>query len=288
MTTEGSVPGPSLRESVGTTEGPRADFSVLLPEPSFRPAREVREEEGDRIFPLHPPFFRWLEAMFSPARVTLLSGPPFLVEALLPPLLVAPAGRGRWISLRLGPSRFSPYALASLAREWHYPVMTVLEHIRLARAFTIHQMVNLVEGWGLTLGRLPRHPAFLALLDPFSLFADPEVPEEEGRTLLSHVLERGQRWARASHLPLLLTAPSEGPTGFLRNLCGVTEVLRLRSGPRGTARLEAVHQGSSIELILRRDGVASLEEFDPALGPEARALVDLRHDRPFAEGPDAG
>ncbi|MDE1819360.1 MAG: hypothetical protein KGJ23_03450 [Euryarchaeota archaeon] len=280
----GALPEPSVEPLPPTFVGadPRAlspslPGSFLLPCPELREASELkgRAREPLRLFPAAPALFPWLERAFAPGKATALVGPPTLVSGFLPFLLAAVASHGGEVSLRDGSNRFSPYAVGALSRRWAVDPNEVLGRIRLARAFTAHQMVTLVETWADTL--LSRHvlPSLLVASDPTILCQDAEVPPDESVALQMHMAEVLGRLARSLRRPLLLTQERTGGRlvfpGFAKSGPAVQETLRLLHGPDGAVELIAQERNDTLTLLV--------------LAPHQRHLEEFDTDAPLASGP---
>jgi hypothetical protein len=109
-----------------------------------------------------------------------------------------------------GANRFDPYAVSALARNLSLPPEGLLRRIRIARAFTCHQMAVLVgeklpslirQGpGGKTFGRR------VIVLGPITPFLDEDVPEREVCALFERSLRRVEAMA-AEGTPFLLFQP---------------------------------------------------------------------------------
>lgn len=287
LPTDEPVPLAILGPAAG---GPLPPFpgSLLFPSPELRPASELRDrstghyEGPPRLFPAAPSLFPWLERAFAPGKATALVGPPTLVSSFLPFLLAAVASHGGEVSLREGSNRFSPYAVGALARRWGAEPQEVLGRIRLARAFTAHQMVTLVETWGDALLARSVLPSLLVASDPTLLCQDVEVPPDESVALQMHMAGVLGRLARSLRRPLLLTQARTGGRlvlpGLARQGPAVHETLRLLHGPDGVVRLTAQERSETLTLLALPPHQRHLEEFDDE-GPSP-APGNERFDRP--------
>ncbi|MCI4356973.1 MAG: hypothetical protein L3K18_07530 [Thermoplasmata archaeon] len=242
---------------------------------SLFPARSRASASDGRLFPESPAIFPWLERAFAPGRATVLLGPARLVDGFLPFLLAAAVAEGREVSVRDGANRLAPYAIGAMSRLLGVRPTDALARVRLARAFTAYQLVTLMESWAESVGVRDPPPSLLVVNDPTRMFYVDDVPPEEGEALLAHVSGCLGRLVRSSRVPLLLTAvdsPGDIP-GWDRSGPEVREHLRLVPMGRGVARLEALRQGRSVELISLPSRQHRLESFDePAVvGAEGRA-----------------
>jgi hypothetical protein len=251
---------------------PALSGSFLLPHPELRTAAsELQDAQLLRLFPASPALFPWLERSFAPGKVTGLVGPPALVSGFVPFLIAAVAARGGEVSLREGANRFSPYAVGALARRWGASPEEVLHRIRLARAFTAHQMVTLIEGWSDSL--LSRHvlPSLLVASDPTLLCQDADVPPDESMALQVHMAEVLGRLTRSLRRPLLLTQERTGARlvfpGLNRVGPPVHETLRLLYGRDGVVHLSAEKRDETVSLLALPPHQRHLEEFDETALP---------------------
>ena len=243
-----------------------------VPRPRLRALRLARRSAPTLSFPATPAVFPWLARRFSPGEATLWVGPPRPTEALLELLYAGVVATGGRVSLLEGANRFHPYRIAERARSLGVDPTEALERIRLARAFTAYQMVSLVDGWA---RELRSHGASLLVAHELpTLFFESEFPQEERAPLLHHLARCLSRIARASGLPMLVTA-----SGGLSAFPGLAEegprlfdLVRIGEGPAGV-RLEAYQESTRMDLLHRPDGQRGLEEYDgdPAEGVTAWA-----------------
>jgi hypothetical protein len=111
-----------------------------------------------------------------------------------------------------GANRFDPYMVSSFARKALIPPERLLKRIRIARAFTCHQMAmmvgerlsNLLSHEGATNQSESRWVILLGLITPFM---DEDVSEREVRPLFERSLEKIEEMALRG-VPLLLFQPS--------------------------------------------------------------------------------
>jgi len=163
---------------------------------------------------------RWL-APLRPGRAALLWGEP------LRPLAAAAAAwgvaRGAPVFVVDAANRFDPYQLVREARTRGLDHRQVLFRVRVARAFTSHQLVRLLQE------ELARElcPGGLALLlGPVSLFYDEQVPLPERRRLFQELVDT--LTAIKTRAPILLLQPllpqAATNRGFGRLLTPLVEV----------------------------------------------------------------
>lgn len=229
----------------------------------FRPrfAPRSRRSRSAPLLPAEPALFPWLGRRFAPGEVTLWTGPRTAVEPILELLYAGNAVvRGR-ISLLEGANRFHPYRIGELGRAFGVDAARTLEGIRLARAFTVYQMVALVDGWAAEARRHP--PTLLVGHDLPALFADREVPLEERTALLRHLARTLVPLLDHIRVPLLLTLGPEGFAGF-PGLADEgprwADVVTFERGPTGL-RLRALRDDARLRLVPRPAGQRGIEEF---------------------------
>ncbi|MCI4342315.1 MAG: hypothetical protein L3K11_08110 [Thermoplasmata archaeon] len=241
--------------------------AILLPRPLLRPASELPRGSPGHLFPLAPHLYGWLERRFAPGAATLLSGPSESVHGFLTFLLAAVAAAERQVSLRDGANRFSPYAIAALGRRWEVPVDELLDRIRLARAFTAHQMVTLAESWRDDEVGEAAPADLLVAGDPALLFAEEDVEPYERAALLPHVARCLRDLLRSTERPLLIVRYSSAGD-FPWEEAGVPahEILRLRPSETGGVLLSALRARERLELLALAPHQHHLEEYetDPA------------------------
>jgi hypothetical protein len=260
-------PGPDL--------GP-SDAEELAFAPELVSAAELALPREGSPFLFRPGLLAWVAPRLLPGAATRLAGPAAPTAALLSFLLAATAAAGRTVSLREGANRFSPYTIAHIGRRWEAPPGGLLPRIRLARAFTAHQMVTLAETWADDEAGAAVPADLLVASDPSALFAsEEEVEPYERAALLPHLARCLGRLLAATRLPLLLVEYTGSP-GLPGGAFPVHETLRLRprAGPGG-AYLEAAGTRERIELLPIPAHQRHLEEF--AEGPER--LTEGRIDR---------
>ena len=224
-------------------------------------SRAARPRRPRTLLPTEPALFPWIARRLAPGEVTVWSGPSVAVEPLLELLYAASATvRGR-VSLLEGANRFHPYRIGELGRSLGLDASRTLRRVRLARAFTAHQMVALVDGW---LREVRAHPATLLVgHDLPALFWDGETPDDERDALLGQVARGLAEVVRRAGLPLLVTL---GPEGLAR-FPGLADegprwadYVRLERGVR-SLRLHALRDDARLTLVARPAGQLGLETF---------------------------
>lgn len=107
------------------------------------------------------------------------------------PLTAAAAAWGVAQGLRVlvvdAANRFDPYQLAREGRKRGLPPDYILQQVQVARAFTCHQLVQLVQE-GLPAALAGEKRALVLILGPCSLFYDEQVPLAERRRLFRTLL----------------------------------------------------------------------------------------------------
>jgi hypothetical protein len=243
-----------------------------LPRPRIRLRPRTARPRAASLLPSAPALFPWIARSFAPGEVTLWCGPSLAVDPLLELLYAGCAlARGR-ISLLEGANRFHPYRIGELGGSLGLDAGATLQRIRLARAFTAHQMVALVEGWAREARRHP--PTLLVGHGLPTLFWDGETPDDERDALLRQVARTLAAVLEEVDLPMLLTLGPEGLASFP----GLAD-----AGPRwsdyvtfergvGTLRLRAMRQDARLTLVARPPGQLGLESFGggPSAGEVSR------------------
>jgi len=142
---------------------------------------------------------RWL-APLRPGRAALLWGEP------LRPLAAAAAAwgvaRGAPVFIVDAANRFDPYQLVRQARTRGLDQKEALSRVRVARAFTSHQLVRLLKE---ELARELTPGGLALLLGPVSLFYDEQVPLKERRRLFQEMVDTLS--AIKIRAPILLLQP---------------------------------------------------------------------------------
>ncbi len=226
-----------------------------LSRPTRRPHRRAM------TLPSTPNLFPWLAQRFSPGEATVWVGPPSAIEPMLELLYAGSAvARGR-ISLIEGSNRFHPFRIGELGRSLGVDATSTLERIRIARSFTAHQTVALVDGWSAEARhRLPTllvgHGLVSGPLD------DPEVPADERAALASHMARRLSTLLRKVPTPLLLTMEGglDRFPGLVEEGPRLYDYLLIQHRPNGLT-LRALRDDSRFELVQRPSGQRGLDEF---------------------------
>ncbi len=239
-----------------------ASDSPVLPFPlRVRPVRRPRGSRTAPLLPSEPALFPWLARRLAPGEATLWTGPRVAIEPVLELLYAGNAVVHGRISLLEGANRFHPYRIGELGRAFGVDAARTLEGIRLARAFTVYQMVALVDGWAAEARRHP--PTLLVGHDLPALFADAEVPVEERAALLRHIARALLPLLEAVRVPLLLTLGPDGFAGF-PGLADEgprwADVVTFARGPAGL-HLRALRDDARLSLVPRPAGQRGIDEF---------------------------
>jgi hypothetical protein len=260
------------------------DAEYLGRGPELRSAAEFAVPHEGSPFLFRPGLLGWIAPRLVPGAATRLTGPAAETSALLSFLLASAAAAGRTVSLRDGANRFSPYTIARIGRRWEPPPGGLLTRIRLARAFTAHQMVTLAENWAEDEAGAAPPADLLVASDPTALFAsEEEVEPYERAALLPHLARCLRRLLAATRRPLLLVEYTGSPGLPGGEGLPLHETIRLR--PRagaGGAWLEAREAGDRIELLPIPAHQRHLEEFadDGIAADRTGGRID-RWDVPF-------
>ncbi len=256
--------------------GPSPDPAAWAPPPSPPRPRIRFPPRPGRVgaplaLPREPALFPWLARRLAPGEATLWCGPRPAVDPLLEMLYAGSAlARGR-VSLLEGGNRFHPYRIGELGRSLGLDAEATLRRIRLARGFTAHQMVALVDAWGREVRRHP--PTLLVGHDLPALFWDGETPPEERDALLRRVARALASLLRRTGLPLVLTLGPEG-AGRFPGLADEgprwSDYLTIARGPTAL-RLRAMRDDVRLTLVARPPGQLGMEAFDG--GPSAEEVT---------------
>ena len=235
-----------------------------LPRPRSRPRFRATNVSRPRpLLPEAPAIFPWLARHFAPGEATIRCGPPSAVEPRLELLYVGNALVDGTVSLIVGANRFHRYRIGDLARSLGMSPEATLSRVRIARAFTAHQLVALVDGWAVETRRA--RPTLLVAHELPALFETDEVLPEEREALLRHVAQTLGRFLLAAHVPLLLILDGgfERFPGLLEEGPPFVDILAFGRRPRGFT-LRSHRDATRVELVRRPDGQHGIEEFAPS------------------------
>jgi hypothetical protein len=161
----------------------------------------------------------------KPVRRVLVAGTR--PEGLTVYLSAFAAARGFEVLVADGANAFDPYIVSRFARRESLPPEALLKKIRVARAFTCHQLATLVRER--LESRVSGEKAALAvLLGPATLFADEDVPGEEAALLFRKMLADVRRMSRRGLFFLLSQSffPTNRNRSFLlRELAGMAQAV---------------------------------------------------------------
>jgi hypothetical protein len=245
--------------------------SPPLPRPRVRLPPRPGRVRAPPVLPSAPALFPWLARGLAPGEATLWCGPRLALDPILEMLYAGSAlVRGR-ISLLEGANRFHPYRIGELGRALGLDAGETLRRIRLARAFTAHQMVALVEGWAREARRHP--PTLLVGHDLPTLFLDGEIADDERDALLRHVARTLAALLAEIRVPLLLTLGPDGPdrfSGLSDDGPRWADLVLFERGPT-SLRARALRDDARLVLVPRGAGQKGIEEFgDP---PSAEEVI---------------
>jgi len=165
----------------------------------------------------------------KPVRRVLVAGSR--PEGLTIYLAAFAAARGFEVLVADGANAFDPYVVSRFARKEGLPAEELLKKIRVARAFTCHQLATLVRER--LEARVSGEKASLAvLLGPATLFADEDVPGEEAALLFRKMLAGVRRMSQRGIFFLLsqsFSQTNKNRSFLLRELAGMAHaVLKLK------------------------------------------------------------
>jgi hypothetical protein len=262
---------------------PANPLDLTPPIPAFEPplpstagrarVRTRRRRRSALPVPLLPAegiLFPWLARRFAPGEATLWVGAPSVIDPILRLLYAGSAAVDGRISLLEGANRFDPYRVAEGGRAVGIDPGTVLDRIRLARAFTAYQLVALVDGWAREIRR--HRPTLLVAHDLPTLFESEEVPREERVPLLTHVAQELRRVVETTGCPLLLPLPG-GPNrfpGLAEEGPRLFDVVKFRPHA-GRLDLVAYREVAECLLLPRASDQHGLEEFGAITDAEVMA-----------------
>jgi hypothetical protein len=169
------------------------------------------------------------------------------------------AGRGIDVILLDGANRFNPYVVSSFARNVLIPPEKLLRRIRIARAFTCHQMATLMGErlvsllHARTVGAIHESPLqrpWVILLGPLTTFFDEDVPEREVRPLFERSLRKVEGMVMEGtpfflFQPSVFPAPLESPVIYGGDDINKASVPNRKGGVKAPSFLTG--QGRSIE-----------------------------------------
>ena len=210
--------------------------------------------------PESPGILAWLARRFQPGEATIWLGPSSAVTPLLELVYAGSASVEGEISLIEGANRFHPFRIGELGRDFGVPPEEVLQRIRLARAFTAHQLVALVDGWSIEARR--RRPTLLVAHELPTLFETAEIRPEERDALLRHVARTLRTVIDRAPYPLLVALEGgfDRFPGLLETGPRFADLITFRRHPRGLA-LRAYRDDARVRLVRRPDGQRGMEEF---------------------------
>lgn len=143
----------------------------------------------------------------EPGHLSLVLAPPAWLDGLVARLLLDAVASGRDAVLVCGDNRLDAYGLLAQARARGLE-QEMADGVWLARAFTVHQLVALLEE---TLPAMARdRPVGVALATGIlEMFMDEDVKLQESRVLLRRSLRRLESWAAQGSFPVVATLSPE-------------------------------------------------------------------------------
>ena len=203
------------------------------------------------------------------AHLSLLTGPSLILD--VGTTLAGQVALGGHLVLYVdGANAFDPYILARLAKTAGQDPKTAMQHLRLSRAFTCHQLETLIAE------RLPAaiaqyRPGLVVISGWSHLFHDENVPAPEAFRILQNTARRIRSLAAAGQ-PILATHPDEPVTPRLPRLRAM--LVHAADGVIG------FRQEEGLMLVTREKPLAALEGAAP--GAMSRSLmIPLEDCRPW-------
>ncbi len=258
--------GEFIDEPVGNETAPAIP---ALPPVRTRPP--VARARARPRLPESPGILAWIARRFHPGEATIWLGSPPAIVPLLELLYAGSASVDGEISLIEGANCFHPFRIGELGRDFGLPPNEVLRRIRLARAFTAHQLVALVDGWSAEARR--RRPTLLVAHELPALFETDEIRPEERDALLRHVARTLRAVVDRAPYPMLvaLNGGVDRFPGLLETGPRFADLVTFRRHPRGLA-LRAYRNDARVRLVRRRDGQRGMEEFVDDLTEEPEVI----------------
>jgi hypothetical protein len=161
------------------------------------------------------------ELLAQPSQVVLLYGEPDVRIAALR-ISVSALLAGETVFWVEGANRFDLYTLTEAAKKWGVDPHPLLRRIKIARAFTVHQLDTLVtRSLPRALRERPDAPAVIS--DPLALCWDDEVPYAEARRVVQR-LAVAIRGLASGGFRLVVTCSD--PPAHDRDRAGLLDLLR--------------------------------------------------------------
>jgi len=194
--------------------------------------------EGSGCFSTGLSVFDELFGEFRPGRLHLLVGHTELNFHLLDRIGVLSAESGDNVYYVDGTHRINPFSMASILRARRIDPTPTLRRIKIARAFTAHQMDALVRG---SAPEADPFPDLLLVSAMDHLLSDPEVDEEEGQGMLENCLRTVEGMARQGSCVVLAALGDGRGSDLLQRMVGnVWKWASLKR--RGGGRIKIINQ----------------------------------------------
>jgi len=166
----------------------------------------------------------------APGQLTLVVAPTRWLEGLESRLLLDAVAGGRDAFLVSGDNRLDAYGLLAEARARGMEA-ELADGVWIARAFTVHQLVALLEEALPLAGR--QRPLGVALATGLmAMFLDEDVAPHEARALFTRSVRRLEAWARSVDFPVVATV-AEGSGARAEALLGAVGRGKENQGARG-------------------------------------------------------
>jgi hypothetical protein len=186
-----------------------------------------------QAFPIHMAPLAAFDSLAPRRKVFLLGDGASGVASLITARL---ACEQRFVRLVCGDNRFDPYAITRVAKSRGIRPVEALSRIRIARAFTAYQLVELVE----RLEAYSMASEFVVVTGVCSAFFDEDLSHNDAARLFYQSYWKLVALAK-SHMTLLLVESRALPIArrlyFLKELCQTSEVVLSLTG-RATFTLE--------------------------------------------------
>jgi hypothetical protein len=139
-------------------------------------------------------------ALLTGSKVRLRAAESYCVRAQTPE---AKGGLGGGAFLIDGGNSFDVYLFSELARDHHLAYDSALDRQLLSRAFTVYELLSLIEGSEAVLA--VRKPKLLVISDVFSLFTE-DIEKAEARRLFRGIANCVSGISKREKVPILLTS----------------------------------------------------------------------------------
>lgn len=196
-----------------------------------------------QAFPIHMAPLAACDSLALHRKVFLVGDGASGVASLITARL---ACEQRFVRIVCGDNRFDPYAITRVARSRGQRPAEALRRIRIARAFTAYQLVELVE----RLETCASASEFVVVTGICSAFFDEDLSHNDAARLFYQSFWKLAELAK-SPMTLLLVESRALPIArrlyFLKDLCQTSEVVLSLTG-RATFTLEEKHKSTQKRL----------------------------------------